>query len=56
MSDRKTFAELAKTDSRFIECCDHAGAEKSRRQYSKYKNKRGKAYAASLNLKSEEGK
>ena len=41
-----THAEFSKTDPMFKNACEKAGVEPTIRQASKWRNKKGKAYAA----------
>jgi len=51
---RQTYRELAQADKFFNECCQAGKVEPTRRQYSKFKLKKGKAYKASLGLKQKQ--
>lgn len=42
----KTWDQLRRSDDLFVTACGIGGAEPSKRQYSKWKNNRGKAFKA----------
>ena len=50
METNKKFTE----DVNFIKCCEEAGTKVTIRQASKFKNKKGLAYKASIHLKNKE--
>ncbi len=53
---RLTNDEFANTNRRFAECCINADVKGTRRQASKFRNKKGLAYKEHLRLKQLEKK
>lgn len=47
---KQTISEFARNDKDFIEACKRAGVDNTRRQASKFKNKKGLAYKVKAGL------